>query len=86
MDPTQFEVGTKVRINTNYLKVFLNLSEFSLHKDYVVTGIILERYFIEGIDFYKVLWDDKKIEAGFNKAFLEEIVDPNDLMKELCST
>ncbi len=80
----QFSIGTKVRINTNYLKQYLE-SEAILSKEYYSIGTIKNIYYVEDIDFYEVLWEDNnKIEAGYNKELLTEICDPNFMLKELC--
>jgi len=78
-----FDVGTKVKININYLKEYLYPGEFESHKDYNVFGTVLKMYFIDEVDFYEILWDDGKKESGFNYAFLCEVCDANELMKEL---
>ncbi len=77
------DIGTKVRINLNYLKEFLKPGEFESHKQYNVIGTIIRQYLIENEDFYEVFWDDGKTEGGFNRAFLQEIYDINFLLKEL---
>lgn len=80
----QFSIGTRVRINGNYLKKYLLAGEFEKHKDYNVTGIVVGKYFPDNrSDFYEILWDDGKKESGYNRDFLQEVCDINMLMKEL---
>ncbi len=77
------EVGTKVRININYLREFLVHGEFETHEQFNVLGTVVKMYLVENVDFYEVLWNDGKTEPGFNREFLLEIYDVNVLMKEL---
>lgn|GEM_PF-2890959 len=77
-----FPIGTKVKININYIRKYLQ-GEYELHKDYTVLGVIKNKYYADGVDFYEVLWDDDKLERGYNYEFLQEIYDVNQIMKQL---
>ncbi len=77
------DIGTKVRINANYLKKYLPFENFERHKEFNVIGTVSNRYIVDGLDFYQIFWDDGKIESGYNRDFLQELCDINMLLKEI---